>query len=154
MIRENSKGVEVPLVQGRLWQLAPEAASRFEGCRVSHRFMAFQGKELVVYKLFIGKPSVVSVLSCRGASLDFTNGISSMWATPDRMLTVGHTPIEVAPSVFLWHTYHSDLQYVPHKGVYATRFSMLFKAKHHPSVKIDGEIYIQERAGFDMEFGK
>lgn len=140
-------------VLGRLWQLSAEAQTRWENCRASHRFMAFRNKQLVVYSLLGREPVVLTTLTCTALNAGLSKGLETTWETSAKeVLTVSATPTEVAPSIFLWHTFQTDLQYRPHKGVYGVRFSMLYRCKNHPAYQEEGCFYIQERAAFDLEF--
>lgn len=145
---------ERTLVESLVWNLDPEAQERWGTCRSSHRFLSFIGKQLYVFTLDANnKPTVKNLLTMEGINLSDSNGLVSKWRSANgELLSVGHTPMEIAPSVFLWHTFSSDLQYVPHKGVFNVKTSMLFKAEHHIGYKHVGPHYILEASAFKQEF--
>lgn len=154
-MHNEERASEQALVKAMLWQLNDSQASRWHDCRSSHRIMAFGGKELICYRLdSSNKPTDLVVLKCAGISASSLRGLESQWITETgRVVDLSHVPTEILPQVFMWHTYHSDLQYTPYKGVFNLRFSLLFKSRHHPNVKEAGHYYVQERATFNAEFG-
>jgi hypothetical protein len=145
---------ERTLLGGLLWRMEPEAQERWEANKSSHRFMTFKGKQLVLFTLDTeDKPVLKDKLTMQAISLSDTAGITSTWTTADhKVVQIGHIPVEVAPSIFLWHTYTSDVQYTPHKGVYNIKASMLFKTPHNISHKHMGPVYMLEVAAFQQEF--
>jgi len=149
----NSYDDELRLVQGLLWHLSPEVQNRWAACKSSRRILAYLNKVLVVYEFKNDAPVILDKLTCTAATLDLSDGLSSTWVTQaGNKVTVGQVPIEVHPSVFLWHTFSSELLYSPYKGVYATKFSLLFKSRHSPKQHNEGAVYIQELAAFRGEY--
>ena len=142
------------LVGGLLWQLGTEGQERWEACKSSHRFMSFVGKQLIVFTLDEDyKPVLKDRLTMSNVSISSSGGLQSHWTNSHgNLLAVSHTPVEVAPSTFLWHTFGSDLQYIPHKGVYNVRTSMLFKTEHNVGYKHVGPHYMLEFNSFQQEF--
>lgn len=144
---------EARLVQGLLWRLNPEVQNRWQECRSSRRILAYKNKVLVIYEFKGDIPVILDKLTCIDASLSLTEGLTSTWtSTKFPNFTVGQVPIEVFPSVFLWHTFSSELLYSPYKGVYAIKFSLLFKSRHSPKQRNEGAIYIQELGSYSGEF--
>lgn len=141
-------------VLSKLCQLSDESKARWDACKASHRFMAFQNKQLVIYTLQgVVTPTVLTTLTCVDVQLSIHKGIVSLWETSSgERLSISTTPTEVAPSIFLWHTFQTDLQYSMHKGVYGVRFSMLYRCKHHPAYREEQCFYMQERAAFMLGF--
>lgn len=146
---------ERALVGGLLWQLGVEGQERWEACRSSHRFMAFVGKQLIVFTFGDDlKPVLKDRLTLSSLSMASDSGVASHWTNSHgNLIKVGHTPTEIAPSVFLWHTFDSNLQYVPYKGVYNLRTSMLFKSEHNVAYPRIGPHYILEWQAYQQEFG-
>jgi hypothetical protein len=137
-----------------LWRLDPETLERWEGCRSAHRFMGFVNKKMIVFKFVAGKPVIVDTITCSDVSMKNSGGMASVWRSShsDRVHNLSSVPTEVYPSVFMWHTFHSDVRYQPHKGVYNIRFSMLYRTSHSAYVvKNEGTFYILEQAMFDAE---
>lgn len=144
---------ERDLVEGRLWQLDPEALDRWASCRASFRFLAYKGKELIIYDFVAGKPVIRDTLTCTDVSLSFTKGIESVWLnTEGKAHNLSTVPVEVATQLFLWHTYRSDLQYTPYNNVYNLRFSMLLRSRHNPAQQTPGFNYVLEKAAFNAAF--
>lgn len=142
-------------VAGALSHLTPDSADRFEDCKATHRFLAFRRKQLVIYRLMFDTPSIVDILSCEEAGFNLDRGMYSSWRNQaGHIITVSSIPVELYPSIFLWHTFHSDVQYIQHLGVRSARFSMLYKCPHHPKHHHENYSYIQELASFESEFGK
>lgn len=140
------------LVEGLLWKLEPEAQDRFNACKASHRFMAFRGKDLIVYEVIAGKRTIAETFSCKSVSLSIVDGMESVWSSAyGEDVRVSHTPVEIAPSVFMWHAYCSEVQYLPYKGIYTARFPLIYKCQHHPKMRLENTLYIQERAMYDSE---
>lgn len=149
----NSYDDELRLVQGLLWHLSPEVQNRWAACKSSRRILAYLNKVLVVYAFKNDAPFVLYKLTCTGAELSLTDGLSSTWLTQtNNRITVGQVPIEICPSIFLWHTFASELLYAPYKGVYSTKFSLLFKSRHSPKQRAEDVFYIQELGNFKGEF--
>ena len=146
---------ERELVAEALNNLSADSADRFDECKSTHRFLAFRRKQLVVYRLLFDTPSVVDTLTCEEAGFDLDKGMSSVWRNAsNHNITVTSIPVEVYPSVFLWHTFNSDVIYQVYKGVRSGKFSMLYRSPHHPKYRFENYIYIQELASFESEFGK
>ena len=145
---------ERELVRGQLWRLTPEAQDRWAACRSSHRFMSYRGKQLVLFTFDAElKPQVVDRLTMVDATLTIGEGLSTQWLTgDDQKLTVGSLPKEIAPNTFLWTAYSSDVQFVPHKGVYGVRLPLLFQSRHNISHPTLNSTYILELAAFEAEF--
>ena len=145
---------EQSLVQSFLYKMGAEGQDRWEACKSSHRFLSFIGKQLIIFTYDkLHRPVLVDRLMMQGLSLTSGSGLTSQWFKSNgTLITVSHTPIEVAPSVFLWHTFDSNLQYVPHKGEFNVKTSMLFKAQHNINYKHVGPHYILESAQYQQEF--
>lgn len=140
-------------VAAKLTNLAPDLSSRFETCQATHRFLSFKHKQLVIYNFLFERPSVVDTLTCQSASFDLDKGMSSTWVNgKDEMVEVSSSPVEVHPSIFLWHTFSSEVVYQEHKGAWSARFSMLYSVPQHPKYRVEGVLYMQEKASFQAEF--
>lgn len=155
MRNEADVAFEEQLVDGTLWHLSPESTDRWGACRSRYRFLAYTGKQLVIYRMFLGKQQPVKVLTCKDASLDLVKGLSSQWQDLEsgEIFTFSCRPTEVMPSIFVWHTFLSDIRYQAYKGVYSVRFSMLYLQRHNPKFLSENTLYIQERAGFEASGG-
>lgn len=150
----STRAAEVSAVRLRLSQVVPESAERFLHAKASHRFLAFIGKQLVVYQLDdAGVPKDVKTLICKDVYLEGNMGMASKWEfTTGESFEFSHTPVEISKGVFLWHTFHSTVHMGSHKGVDSVRFSMLYACPKHPLAKDTGVTYIQERAAYDLEY--
>lgn len=144
---------EQELVQGVLGRLPLDAQHRWADCKSSHRFMAYKNKQLIIYKLVRNKPVIVDTLTCTAVDLSFADGLKSTWLNAKQIeVSIGHIPLEIYPSVFLWSTFYADLQYVPHHGIYAARFPLIYKTIHNPKLEFEDVLYIQERAPFEARY--
>lgn len=145
--------VEQNLVEAKSWEMEDAQRERWELGRGKHRFMAFKHKNMVIFEFKDTKtPVIKDTLTCVDVNLGF-EGFSSTWESADgKVHTITHMPYEVAPGVFMWHTFGSDVQYVPYKQTYAVRFSMMLRSTHHPAQRQIGHAYIQEKANFELDF--
>jgi hypothetical protein len=139
---------EQALVRGKLDHLPPPALQRWSENRTSYRFMAYAGKQLLIYKASeLGEKVYLDTLTCEGVTYDTSEGLATTWSSSesDTKHTITHRPCEVADSVFLWHTFLTDLQFTPHMGEYTASFSMLCKSAYHPDYLVAGSLYVQEK---------
>jgi hypothetical protein len=144
---------ERELASSRLWKLEPEALTRWESCKASHRFMSFKDKSLIIYQLVAGKPVTREVLQCQALGASLEAGVYSTWEDKDGCsLQLSSAPVEVYDGIFLWHTFGSDLQYVPYRQVFGLRFSMILRSQYHPDHIVEGANYIQELAAFKLAY--
>ena len=155
----STRAAEVAAVTAQLWKLPSETAERFQACKASHRFMAFIGKQLIIYKVAEdGTACDVIKLTCKDVYVDGNEGFASEWVTEPTdtedsvIYSIDYTPTELAPGVFMWTTFNSSVQMTSHRGQKSLRFSMLYSCGLHPATKVQGVHYIQERAAFDLEF--
>lgn len=153
-MRFDTAVMERELVALSLTSLSPVASKRWDSCKSGHRWMAYSNKCLVIYNLLFDEPYVVDKLFCETASFDLEKGMTSKWRNLEgKILSFSSAPVEVQPSIFVWHTYLTDIQYLEHKGRFSGRFSMLYRCPHHPSIKREDTLYIQELASYEAEFG-
>lgn len=134
--------------------LTPAAADRWDACRSAHRFAAYEGKQLVIFNLFYDEPQTLDVLTCKSMNLDIHNGLSSTWRTGEgTSIQIGHAPVEVAKSVFLWHVFYSEVSYLPYKGKFEVKLPLAYRSQHNiHKHRTDVVPYILERAVFDSLF--
>jgi hypothetical protein len=129
---------------------------RWSECRSSHRFLAFSGKQIVVYRLSNSHPQITDQLVCKGLDVGLDTGLSSLWESQESgtQFWVSATPKEVAPSCFFWMLKHSTLDFVEFKGTKSLKFSMAYRTEKNPSAKVDGTFYLLEKPVFDhFDFG-
>lgn len=134
--------------------LSGEQLAKWESCKSTHRFMAFKSKQLVAYRLYGGLPDILDVLTNTGLSIDLERGLESSWQGRDgSTLLIGHKPVEIAPSCFLWHPKHNTLEYVDWKGGKSLRFSLMWRTAFNPAKKVTNEVYLSESIAFARNFG-
>jgi len=133
--------------------LNDEQHAKWEACRSAHRFMAFLGKELIVYRIFLDKPEILSTLKCVDAGFDFRRGLYTVWKNQNNQeFEVGHVPVMVADSVFLWQVFDSNVQFTPLNGKFSARVSIAYKMAKNPVTKQEGANYILEKQVFRTTF--
>jgi hypothetical protein len=152
-MRLETAAIERELVALSLHSLPLSSLERWDGCKAGHRYMCYSNKCLVIYNLLFDEPYIVDKLFCESASFNLEQGMTSRWRNMEgKLLSFSSLPVEVQPSIFLWHTYYTDIQYTEHKGRFSGRFSMLYKCAHHPKIKRNDCLYIQELASYEAEF--
>lgn len=133
--------------------LSKAQLNRWERCKSSHRFMSFESKVLVAYKLNGSAPEVLNTFTSTGLSLTLWGGLQSTWKdSAGNVLLVSHQPSEIAPGCFLWHPKHNTLELVDWKGGKSLRFSAMWRTAFNPNQKVSGEIYLSEKLVFDRNF--
>lgn len=127
----------------------------WESCRSAHRFLAYRGKELVIYQLLFDTPRILKTLTCTAVQLSFDAGFSTTWIDHEEAVyTIEHAPVMVHDSVFLWHVFDSQVQFLPYNGKFNAKLPLAYRSKLNPIGKEEGVIYILERSVFDNMFGK
>ena len=133
--------------------LSGEQLQRWERCKSAHRFMAFDSKVVVAYKLNGQNPEVINTFTSAGLSVTLENGLESVWTdSTGKILIVRHHPIEIAPGCFMWHPKHNTLELVDWKGGKSLRFSAMWRTALNPNRKVSGEVYLSEKLAFDRNF--
>ena len=134
--------------------LDPDSFSRWEFCRSSHRFLAYSGKSIVVYRVWFNTPQIVETLTCVEAGLSLLGGITTKWSkSSGEILSISHTPTEVAPSCFLWHVFDNQVRFLPQGKKYSVSLPLAYKTKSHPSSVNEDHLYLMEKAVFDNTVG-
>ncbi len=132
-------------------RLDPAQQSRWEVCKSSHRFQAFHGKQVVAYRLMFLLPEIFDIFTCTGLEVSLTGGLVSFWKSrnTEQVFRVAEIPEEVAPNCFFWMLKYSSLELTYHKGQKSLRFPLAYKTELNPEVRVDGPIYLLEKAVFD-----
>lgn len=134
----------------RALDLPPEQQDRWEACRSTHRFMAYENKILVAYHLVNGHPVIVDTLTCTHFGYHPDTGLDSFWRNQaGKDLHVTHTPAEVAPGCFMWHNKSTNIEYVEHRLKLNMRFSISYRTMFNPTSMEEGVNYLLEKAVFD-----
>lgn len=129
--------------------LTKEQLVRWELCRSTHRFMAYDMKEIVAYRLVNGAPEVLSILTNAGVSVTQDGGLQSTWFNKENeRFDLNHQPQEVAPGCFMWHPKHNSLELVDWKGGKSLRFSTMWRTACNPAKKVAGKVYLCEKHAF------
>ena len=96
-----------------------------------------------------GKPTVLDTLTCTGIALNFTAGLSTVWQSQvNGLISVGHSPTEVAESCFIWHPKNSRVEHAKHEDITSFRLAMSWKTSKRYTDLEDGVVYLQESATF------
>lgn len=113
--------------------------------------MAFQGKQLALYRLMFLRPQIIDILTCKDLSVTLAGGLLSVWesSTSKQRFTVGAQPVEVGNGCFMWMLKYSSLELSEHKGSKSLKFSIAYRTALNPEVKVDGTQYLLEKAVFD-----
>lgn len=115
--------------------------------------MAYQGKEVVAYRLLFLVPEVTNVFTCKGLDVSLTSGLSSLWEDRNgKQFWVSARPVEVADNCFFWMLKYSNLEYGDWAGQKSLKFPVCYGTERNPQDKIDGIHYLLERAVFDDTF--
>jgi hypothetical protein len=132
-------------------RLEPAQQSRWEACKSSHRFQAFQGKQVVAYRLMFLIPEISDILTCTGLEVSLAGGLASFWKSrnTEQVFRVSDIPTEVTQNCFFWMLKYSNLEMVYHKGQKSLRFPLAYKTELNPAVRVDGPIYLLEKSVFD-----
>ena len=128
---------------------------RWKQCGSSHRFLAYQDKELVLYTLQGKRPIVRNTFKCKSVNLSVSKGFTSEWE--DRMgkhYPISHTPTEVEPYCFLWHAFDCQVRYFPYRGVFSASFPLVYKTRSNPEKQNEDHTYLVERAAFESALGE
>lgn len=134
--------------------LPTRAFSRWETCRSGHTFQAYFQKQLVVYQIQDGKPVTLKALSCLDLNVSLNRGVSSIWVdllTNDEFC-VGHTPVELADSCFMWHLQHTTLDMNVYRGRKNLKFNLAYRTRMNPSTVEEGMTYVLELAVYRNQF--
>lgn len=144
---------ERQLVEMLVNRLSQVEVDEWADCGSSHRFMAYAGKELILYNLLFDKPNIQDRLTCLKFSADADAGLSSLWRSESHgQVRIGHTPTRVFPMVFLWHVFGSGIEYVPHNGRFGLRVPLALRTRANPNLAIEGATYVLERSLFNEKF--
>lgn len=133
--------------------LKGDAYSRWNACRSSMRFMSFINKELIVFRILFGRAQVLDTLRCLSVALDPNDGLVSTWASKDKLHTVRYTPVEIHEGCFLFHIRNSNIEYEEYKGRFSAKFSMRYRTYLNPQSRVEGAVYVLEKAVFNTTFG-
>lgn len=154
-LRNQPKNLDERLSNERAWTDAA-ASANLEGAeliewmslRSTHRFMAFQGKQLFVWRQNNGVPEIVRGLEVEDLELHPEAGFAAtLFDHEDRMFTVTHVPARVDEGIYLWMPYYNDVQFVKRQETneFAMYFSMMCRMPRNPSLKSEGALHISER---------
>lgn len=134
--------------------LPHDARARWEACRSGHTFQAFYAKQLVVYELHDDFPKILRVLTCEDLIVNLRKGTSSTWVDQDTCheICVGHTPVEVAPSCFMWHLRRTTLDLNEYRGSHNVKFNIAYRTQANPNTREAGRIYMLEYAAFRKQY--
>lgn len=133
----------------------PETRYRWTSGKSTHRFPVYMGKEINIFRLEDDlTPKVLDTLTCVGIHLGFSDGLETIWETDGgEEIIVGHTPVEVGESLFIWHTFFSEVQYLPYNGKYTARVPMAYRCPHNITrFKVPGVLYLLERGLYERTF--
>lgn len=126
----------------------------WESCRSAHRLLAYKGKEIYIYQLWFDKPEIVDRLEMQEVSCSICGGFESVWTSLRRgRVTVGHTPTQVYPEVFMWHVFGSDALFKPYKGKFGLHVPVAYRTKVNPLTRQEGFTYALERSVYETTFG-
>lgn len=135
-------------------RLVPDQFAAWEACRSAHRFLAYKGKEIVIYNLWFDEPKIVDRLTLSQFHCNIDTGISSLWDSElHGSVELSHTPKMVADAVFMWHVFGSDALYQPYRGKWGLSIPLAYRTRLNPTNKREGVTYALERTVFDATIG-
>lgn len=133
--------------------LQADALKRWDSCGSAHRFMAFEGKEIIAFRLLFDTPQIIDTFKCVGLDTGLKAGISSLWKSQSKgNFWVSATPVEVADNCFLWMHKYTQLEFVTYKGAKSLKFSMGYRTLLNPTNKVEGPSYLLERSVFNSTY--
>jgi len=146
------------LANERLW-IEQVAASCLPGSdyqewialRSTHRFMAFEGKKLLLWRLLNGKPVVEQTYTFLQFVADNEFGAECVLLDASgKEFVVNHAPEKLAQGVYLWMPFYSDVQFIklPGHSKYTLYFSTMLKMPRNPQLKVEGSLYLSETKAF------
>ena len=135
--------------------LTQEQFSRWNSMGSSHRFLAYKGKELVVFTVLDGQPQISNTLICTAAGLSIEGGFHSEWETDtDGIIRIAHTPVEIANNCWLWHSFDCQVRFQPYNGVYGVSLPLVYKQRSNPERINEDHTYVLERHAYQAMFGE
>jgi len=144
------KILERQFADAQAMALPDDAYRRWALALSGHRFMAWKGKRIVVYRMMLGQPHILDTLTMSSATVDMVQGLSTTWLSEVHgPLTISQTPTEVASGCFMWHNQHSVLEYVRHHNRYSLRVAMSWRTFRNPKLLEEDVTYLLEKAAFD-----
>jgi len=106
--------------------------ARFDACRSTQRELVYPGQVFQVFQLVLDEPETTLQLQAVKLAADFLDGVSVLFATSHgQTVSVGHAPVEVAPSVFMWVALDMQVKYTEHKGTWSLAFPVIIKTRHN-----------------------
>jgi len=143
----------------QLWADTRAAASlpaaqfqRWTELASTHRFLLHKAKSIIVWDWFMGGPVVQDVLNLKELSATLSEGLQVTLQGQSGSYAIGHKPVEVSPSVFIWLPKHTSLNLDIVKGGHSLSVSMIYKTKTNPAELNDGTRYALESAVFESRF--
>lgn len=121
--------------------------------RSAHRFLLQIGQKVLVWKVFMQAATVQETWTVVDLDLDPVTGLAMLLQRDgDRKeVWVSHTPVLLAPGVFIWLPYYIDYQFIPKAEGESRhiRFSALVRMQFNPNTREEQVNYIGDRHSFE-----
>lgn len=154
-LRNQPKNLDERLSNERSWTDAAASAAlegseliEWMSLRSTHRFMAFRGKQLFVWRQSNGVPEILRGLEVDDIEIHPEDGFTvTLFDQHDREFTVTHIPTRIDEGIYLWMPYYNDVQFVkrPETNEFSVSFSMMCRMPRNPSLRSEGALHISER---------
>lgn len=126
--------------------------------RSSHRLVVHKGRSLVLWQCSKEQPTEVSRVWVGDFEASSQNGSSTALTVKDREILVGHSPVQIAPNLFVWLPFYVDLQRIPEQtGAQGklTKFSLIARGPSNPHEKlVEGGYYLSNPSSFSSLFSR
>ena len=134
--------------------LHPVAFLRWTRCNSSHRFQAYKGKSLILFKLNNGTPEIKDTLTCREVEVSFKGGLVTHWRSKSLGdFAVGAQPVELVDNVFLWMPKYATVALHEYREGTSATVPVVWKTAMNPATKVDGIFFLMERRAFEDTYG-
>lgn len=131
--------------------LPNEGFRAFVACRFTSKSHLFLGKRLILFRTFMGKPDIVETFTMVDGFCDIEDGAKVEIESSDKQAyEITHTPIELAPGVFVWLPRFTLFERYVHEGAYRSRLSVVIRSPHNPSYSlVEGAYYLVDQRKFE-----
>ena len=157
-LRRREEAVQERLIQERTWiedaasrDLSPLEYAAWTRTRCSHRMVLRQGSHMLLWQAKDGRPAGQRTVQVGDFDASSHDGAQVSLGLGGREIVVSHSPVLLAPNLFVWLPFYIDLQRVPaDAGTQdkVTRFSLIARAVSNPAEGVVEGAYYLSRPSF------